>query len=81
MLKGVLGDGPLGVVGPVDDVEEGEGQGEQFPGPLVRAGKQILPSFNLELLSCELSSKLYFSDYSFNFSKFSVTLNFHCYNE
>ena len=31
MFEGVLSDGPLGVVGPVDDVEEDEGQGEQLP--------------------------------------------------
>jgi hypothetical protein len=30
MLERMLSDGPLGVVGPVDDVEEGKGQGEQL---------------------------------------------------
>jgi len=36
MLERMLSDGPLGVVGPVDDVEEGKGQGEQLPRPLIR---------------------------------------------
>ena len=44
MFEGVLSDGPLGVVGPVDDVEEDEGQGEQLPWPLVRPEKRMILS-------------------------------------
>jgi hypothetical protein len=42
LLERVLDHRPLGVVGPVQDVEDAERQREQLPGPLVSSVVKVL---------------------------------------